>query len=397
MRILFTFTGGVGHFLPTTVFARALVRQGHEIRYGCQESMVAKVEAAGWWASPTGGTSLLATEARRPLAPIDRVAEEQTMGGFFAGKAARERARRLGGLIETWRPQMVIRDEVDFGAALAADVAGLPHAAIVVIAAGRLTRPEIIEAPLAGLRTELGLDPERAVEALHRYLLLIPVPPGFRDPQVPLPATARHVRPAILEEVDGPALPAPRRGGGARRPQVYFTLGTVFPQESGDLFQRVLAGLTRVPVEVTVTIGDALQPGELGRQPPSVRVQRYLPQGEALAASDLVVSHGGSGTVVSSLALGRPQVLLPMGADQPDNADRCRELGVGLDLDPLTTSPDDIADAVGLVLSDPGYRTAAHRMSDEARLLPDADHAASLLEAIGRSGEPIGPDVEGGA
>ncbi len=84
VRVLIGFAGGVGHFLPTAVFARALARRGHEVRYACQEGMVATVEAAGWRAEPTGGASLLDWAARRPLAPIDRAAEERVMAGFFA-------------------------------------------------------------------------------------------------------------------------------------------------------------------------------------------------------------------------------------------------------------------------------------------------------------------------
>jgi UDP:flavonoid glycosyltransferase YjiC (YdhE family) len=389
VRFLFTFTGGTGHFVPTAVFARVLARRGHEILYGCQEGMVPTVTSAGWRAKPTGGVSLMREDTRRPLAPVDRNAEERVMKGFFAGKVARERAQRLRDVIETWRPDMVVRDEVDFGAAIAAEVAGLPHAAVVVIAAGRLVRPEIIEQNLAVFRSELGLDPGQTMEALHRYLLLVPVPPRFRDPHVPLPATARYVRPALLEDLPARAMPEPARSDALHLPKVYFTLGTIFPQESGDLFQRVLAGLITLPVEVTVTIGDAITEAELGPQPSKVRVKRFLPPSEALADSDLVVSHGGSGTVISSLALGLPQVLFAMGADQPDNADRCRHLGVGIGLDPLTASPADIADATATVLQAPQYRSAAQVIADQARLLPDAEHAASLLESVARTASAI--------
>jgi UDP:flavonoid glycosyltransferase YjiC (YdhE family) len=193
------------------------------------------------------------------------------------------------------------------------------------------------------------------------------------------------VRPAVLEEVTPRSTPA----GTADVPQVYLTLGTIFPQESGDLFQRVLAGLTTLPVEVTVTTGEAITPAEVGPQPGEVRVERFLPLAETLAHSDLVVSHGGSGTVISSLAVGLPQVLLPMGADQPDNADRCRHLGIGVDLDPLTASACDIADAVATVLGTPQFRSTAHGIAGEAAALPDAEHAASLLEAVARTGAPI--------
>lgn len=93
------------------------------------------------------------------------------MASFFAGQVARARAARVGELIGRWEPDLVVRDVVDFGAALAAEAAGLPHAAVAVIAAGRLTRPEVIELPLGEVRDELGLDPADAAGALHRHLL----------------------------------------------------------------------------------------------------------------------------------------------------------------------------------------------------------------------------------
>ena len=389
VRFLFSFTGGTGHFVPTEVFARALSRRGHEVLYCCQEGMVATVAAAGWRAEPAGGASLLHESARRPLAPVDREREERVMRDFFAGKAARDRARRLSGVIDRWRPDMVIRDEVDFGAAIAAEVAGLPHAAVVVIAAGRLVRPDVIEQALAALRSELGLGPAQLDEALHRYLLLVPVPPVFRDPQVRLPATARYVRPAVLEEVRPNVMPERPCGVAQHAPKVYFTLGTIFPQECGDLFRRVLAGLSTLPVEVTVTTGNVVTSAELGPQPPKIRVKRFLPLHVALAENDLVVSHGGSGTVISSLALGIPQLLFAMGADQPDNADRCVQLGAGVSLDPLAASATDIAYAAATLLHAPEYRSAARIIADQARSLPSADDAASLLEAVARTGSDV--------
>ncbi len=397
MRFLFSFTGGSGHFLPTEVFARALAHRGHHIRYTCQEAMVGTVSAAGWEVEPSGGASLLEPAARRALAPVDREGEERAMRDFFAGRTARERAHRLVELIEVHQPDLVVRDEVDFGAAIAADAVGVPHAAVAVIAAGRLTRPAVTETAVAALRSELGLSARNAWHTLHRYLLLVPVPPAFRDPEVPLPPTARHVRPAVLDPPPPAATTAPsvdtsvgfEQVGGARLPRVYFTLGTIFPQESGDLFQRVLAGLSALPVESVVTTGCAVTPAELGRPGPNVRIEQLLPLRETLAHSDAVVSHGGSGTVVSSLAVGLPQVVLPMGADQPDNADRCEDLGVGITLDAVTASPDDIAEAVTAVLDVPGYRLNARRIAEEARHLPGTDHAVSLLEAVARTGSPV--------
>ena len=91
-----------------------------------------------------------------------------------------------------------------------------------------------------------------------------------------------------------------------------------------------------------------------------MRVEQFVPQHEVLGHCDAVVCHGGSGTLIAALSLGVPVVVLPMGADQPDNADRCEELGVGIVLDALTAEPATISAAVRAVTTEsqlpPGRR-----------------------------------------
>jgi UDP:flavonoid glycosyltransferase YjiC (YdhE family) len=38
------------------------------------------------------------------------------------------------------------------------------------------------------------------------------------------------------------------------------TLGTIFNQESDDLFERILAGVRDLPVDVVATVGRGLDP-----------------------------------------------------------------------------------------------------------------------------------------
>lgn len=128
---------------------------------------------------------------------------------------------------------------------------------------------------------------------------------------------------------------------------VYFTLGTVFHLESGDLFARVLAGLRELPVNLVVTVGRELDPNEFGPQPANVHLERYIPQSLLLPHCDLVVSHGGSGTLIGALSHGLPSVMLPMGADQPLNAARCEALGLGRSLDAVRATPEAVGGAGG--------------------------------------------------
>jgi UDP:flavonoid glycosyltransferase YjiC (YdhE family) len=189
---------------------------------------------------------------------------------------------------------------------------------------------------------------------LSRYFVLSPFPPSYRDPAFPLPATAHSLRPLAAAPTADDAAPA-WLADLAGAPTVYFTLGTIFNMESGDLITRVLAGLRELSINVVVTVGRHIDPAEFGPQPANVHIERYIPQATVLPLSTVVVSHGGSGSVIGALAHGLPMVLIPMGADQPANAARCGVLGVA-----------EVLDAVGSVLS-AGRGTPAGRNRHSAR------------------------------
>ena len=108
----------------------------------------------------------------------------------------------------------------------------------------------------------------------------------------------------------------------------------------------------------------------------------YLPQATLLPHCDLVVSHGGSGSVIGALAHGLPSVLIPIGADQPANADRCVALGVGRRLDAATLAPDALRAAVTAGLSDALQRRNAQAIRAEIESLPGPEHALEQLEHL---------------
>lgn len=384
MRILFTFAGGRGHFEPLVPLARAAAAKGHTVAFSGEPALVPAVAAAGFTVFPSGPNT--SSTQRRPLLPLDAAREDRALRDSYAGWVARGRAADLLALCAEWQPGLVVCDEVDFGAMLAAERLGLPYASVLVIAAGSFVRRELLAEPLNSLRTELGLPPDPGLAMLSRHLVLSPFPPSFRHPAFPLPATAHAFRLAEPAAA-GPAAP-PWGLGRAGSPTVYFTLGTVFNLESGDLFARVLAGLRALPINLVVTVGHSIDPSELGPQPPRVHIERYLPQAQILPHCDLVVSHGGSGSVLGALTHGLPLVLIPMGADQPHNAARCAALGLGQVLDPVTLTPGEVRAAVSAGLAQPGYRRAAQRLSAELAALPDVAQAASRLEMLGQNPGP---------
>jgi UDP:flavonoid glycosyltransferase YjiC (YdhE family) len=95
-----------------------------------------------------------------------------------------------------------------------------------------------------------------------------------------------------------------------------------------------------------------------------------------------MVCHGGTGTLRAGLAAGVPLVVLPMFADQPDNAARVDELGAGIGLAEGAGGIAGMAAAVRAVLADPRYRAQAAAVAAEIRSLPPVDAAPAVLRAL---------------
>lgn len=380
-RMLFTFAGGTGHFLPLVPLARAAENAGHIVAFGAQPGMLATVAEAGFSACDTGGRTLLVTTARTALLEYDLAREERAVRDGYAGRTARERATKVRRLCKAWHPDILVCDEMDFGALVAAEVVGIPHATVICIGSGAFVWPELVREPLNALRNEHGLPPDPDLSMLRRHLIVSPFPPSFRDPANPLPPNAHAIRTVAAEStVDGGD--ASWLASRAARPLVYFTLGTIFNLESGDLFERVLAGLRELPMDIVVTVGRELDPQVLGSQPSNVHVRSYIPQSFLLPHCELVVSHAGSGSVVGALAHGIPMVLIPIGADQPFNAARCEDLHVGRVLSAVKATPEDVQRAALAVLGDATYRRNANRLEAEIAALPDPEYGVRLLERL---------------
>jgi UDP:flavonoid glycosyltransferase YjiC (YdhE family) len=100
-----------------------------------------------------------------------------------------------------------------------------------------------------------------------------------------------------------------------------------------------------------------------------------------LGLVDLVVNHGGSGSVTGSLAHGVPLLVLPLGADQLPNGGCVEALGAGLVLDAATATPEDIRTIASRLLTEPAFRVAAERVRAE---IAAGETPAVVLDAAER-------------
>lgn len=376
VRIVVSFVGGRGHLEPLLPLARLAESSGHHVSFAGQAAVVDRLAQQGHQVDAVGPDTLLT--APQPLVAADRAAEQVVMRDHFVTGFGRSRAESLGQLFDQTDVDVVVCDEVDVGAVVAAERRGIRCVSVNVIAAGLLTSPDVVGPAWDGLRGEHGLEPDPHGHRIGGDLAVAPVPRSFRSPAAPPGPMMRFVRPPITDDV--PRVPTARRD----RSLVYATLGTVFNLESGDLLDRLVHAMNQVAdagdVDVVITTGPHVRIDDLPDHGPRVRIEPFVPQHELLDRCRAIVCHAGSGTLVAALSLGIPVVVLPMGADQPDNADRCDALGVGVVHDPMTVSPADIAGSTDAVLHDPRFAAAASLLADEAASQPRIEDVPELAD-----------------
>ncbi len=211
--------------------------------------------------------------------------------------------------------------------------------------------------------------------------------PESLDPS-PFPNTVRfsHHRRALSR-------PLPAWWHSSDAPLVYVSFGTVLGHMStaADVYRTVLLAVEGLDARVLLTVDRAFDPARLGPLPPNVHVERWVEQSDVLAQADVVVCHGGSGTVCGALAAGVPLVMVPRFADQFENARRVAQEGAGLIVEARTAADAGsqpyleeehdsrrIKLAAQEVLSSPTYKRQAGQLASEMA------GYATVSEVIGR-------------
>jgi UDP:flavonoid glycosyltransferase YjiC (YdhE family) len=415
-RFLFCFTGGYGHFHPLAPLAHALEQAGHDVAFAVRPRMRPVVESAGFVVFPLGRSlaedpEYQQVKARQQSMPSGLEAELFTYTHMFCGIATRLSTPELVAIAQSWRPDMLIRDAGEYGAVIAAEHLGLPHAVVAFAAA--LQTMAIFEreaaAQLDPIRQRWSLPPDPNLASLYRYLYLAYSPPGLSRRDVGLaadqqaegseearaiPPTTHFIRPHIFDHVGDDRLPDWVAALPAR-PTIYVTLGTELsgdPEFYPNVLQTIIAGLREAPVNLIVTIGREGDPADFGPQPANVYIERYIPQSLLLPHCDLMVMHGGSNSLLAALDVGLPMVVVPLIADQYFNAHILREMRLGQVVRHEHLTPASIRTAVDDVLAAPLYREHVLRLRAEMHALPDQHHAVELIERVVAERAPIPGD-----
>ncbi|MET0965837.1 MAG: glycosyltransferase, partial [Nakamurella sp.] len=264
---------------------------------------------------------------------------------------------------------LVIYEAMNIGAGIAASALDIPSAAFSIGMAHGLV--EYIHTAARDYHRTAWTALDRPVPSDVRSfagMLIDPTPPGLLqygggDNVVRIP-----IRPVAYGGTGG-ALPG-WLSGPATRPRVYLTLGTV-SFGAVDVLRRAVTEIATLDIDVLVAVGPQGDPGALGEVAGNVHVERFVAQAQVLDLVEVVVHHGGYGTVLGALAAGLPQLILPQGADQFHNARSLVDVGAARALRADEQSPGAIADAVAALLADDApERAVIGRLSDEIAAMP---------------------------
>jgi UDP:flavonoid glycosyltransferase YjiC (YdhE family) len=389
MRALFSSTRGAGHFNPLVPFARAFERAGHDLLFAGPPDLAGAVDAAGfrfWQFDPPPEVELGAVWARVPELPPEE-ANEVVVGEVFGRLNTTAALPRLRAACEEWRPDVVVRDPNEYGSALAAELHGIPHARVAIgLASTEELGMGIAASAVDAIRQAESLPPDPDAERLRRAPYLSLFPPTLDDGAQP---DTQRFRDPAWDEPPG-ELPD-WWPGREHEPLVYVTFGSVagaFPQAL-PAYGLAMRAVAELPVRVLLTVGRELDLDALPAAPENVRVERWVPQQDVLGHAAAALVHGGSGSTLGALAAGVPLAVMPLFADQPQNARRVAEVGAGVAVEPnrddldATVSP--LREAIRTVLDDPSYGERARALAEESRALSAVDEALPLFERFARS------------
>ncbi len=369
-----------GHLYPLMPLALACAAAGHEVTIASGPPFLGRLPLPTVRQQPDAlGLGAAIDETRRRYPGL---AGHDLSVGLFADVTAEAVSDSLVEVFEQHRPDLLLYEGLDAGAGLAADLLGIPAVAVAI--GLDHTMYATIHGAVIGYHharwTARGRRPPAGAPLLAGALL-DPTPPSLARFNGLVPVRKIAIRPvAWVESIGG--VPG-WLDEVANRPRIYLTLGTV-AYGAVAVLQRVLAAVNDLDVDVLVAAGPDADPTALGEVGARVHLATFVDQSAVLSRVDLIVHHGGTGTVLGALAAGLPQLILPQAADQFFNAETLTEAGAARVLLNREQDRRTIRDAVVALLADGNpERAVARRLRAEIAEMPaPADVIPALAETV---------------
>jgi len=389
-----------GHLNPMTALARHLQARNHEVVF--------------LYSSSANGLPCVPGEKDDMNANRPKMSKLEGPGAlaFYCGVAAKETEmifKSLPKMVETTGIEVLIIDPIQFCVELGAMKLGIPYITVAtalyldyfgytplhvydwshettpealvrnregVVRFARFTYNERTKAYAQKAGLKIDWDDPSCVFSKLAYITQIPKEFDFENPLLP---TQFHYTGPFHDGKGRPKqdFPWDRLTG---EPLIYASMGTLMNGRA-DVFRTIVAGVVKHKgTQLVLSIGDQLDPKQIGPVPGNAIIVKQTPQLEVLKRASVCITHAGLNTVLESLAQGVPQVGIPITFDQPGVATRiaAKKTGVTMPFEKLT--PDQLSTLLGEVLSNALYRENARKFQDVIAKTNGLSMAADLVE-----------------
>ena len=423
-KFLLTLWPIAGHYIPNLAVAHALRERGHEVSFYTGNRIKILVEGEGFGFFPFirvdenlvdwvfYSHAISSSGWRQWLYPAKKY--RKLLVGML-----QEQVEDLGVVLAEWKPDVVVCDPAMWAPYLVLrETHNIPVAIFAYVPVCLLPGPDApppglglpspsnlsrqLQAKIAEIAIRaLTTDIRRTANAVRRQnglaslrmtvmqlaglmpLYLVAGTPEFDYNRRDLPVSVHYVGPCFPKTSTDDHVPAWLDALPRDRPWVHVTEGTVHTQKPVVL-QAAAKGLADLPIQVIMATGTHRKIAKLGLEPlaPNILVKRWVPYAHMLRYTDVVVTTGGAGTVLSALMAGVPLVVIPTEWDKPDNAQRVVEAGVGVRLSFRRCTPERLRHMIEVVLRDATFRNNAQRMAKTFGQCGGPPAAAQLLEKL---------------
>jgi len=165
----------------------------------------------------------------------------------------------------------------------------------------------------------------------------------------------------------------------AGEPPLVMTLGSFAALDGAEILRGGVEAARRLHRRVVVIAGRDDAKNFAHQAGPDVLVRGYAPHSTVFSRAAVVMHHGGVGTAAQALRSGRPQLIIPFFADQPDNAGRIARLGCARVLPRRNFTARRAEAHLQALLERSDYAENAQRIADGIAMEDGAAEAARLV------------------
>jgi len=97
---------------------------------------------------------------------------------------------------------------------------------------------------------------------------------------------------------------------------------------------------------------------------------------------DLVITHGGAGTLQKAIKFGKPMIIIPVAHDHKRHSQLCKELGIAEIIEPRDLTASNLAETVDKMLNTPNYKAQITTLSEQVGQMDSNRKGADLIDAL---------------